>query len=72
MSRALIAVLLGLVGFALGMSCWYLSMHPFMAYQREVLAKATPAGLRRARIALSAVTLFLTLTGALIGIAVSR
>jgi hypothetical protein len=69
MKHALIAVLLGLMGFAVGMTCWYVSMHPFMAYQREVLAKATPAGLRRGRIALFVVTLFLTLTGVLIGIA---
>ena len=67
MTNLELAVLLGLVGAALGGIAWYGGSHPPMAYQRERLAHATPEGLKRRNVAIGVLTVIFTAVGALIG-----
>ena len=59
--------LFGAFFLAAGLAAWYVAYHPPMAYQREKMAKATPAGLRRRRIAVAVIIVFLTAWGVLLG-----
>ncbi len=67
MSQAERIVFFGAFFFVGGLAVWYVAYHPFMAYQREKMARATAAGLRRRRITVVAIIVILTVWGLLLG-----